>query len=192
MPPWRDVTPRLRCEFAHYERCRRGHVYAMSVNLGPEIERAALAKGKGAKRYLTGRLMHHLSSALGPACEFWFVLEETQDLHPRLHFHGAIGCDPNEEHKVRAALQAAAGKWGACNPQYQVKLEQNPDNYWVTYAFKRCPTGRRAPDPLSWRADPFMVTWDLKTGAGKLYATIKNLGAAGAPTAGGGSIGGTH
>jgi hypothetical protein len=170
--PWRDVTPRLRCEFAHYDLYRRGDVYAMSVNLGPKIERAALAEGRGAKRYLAARIAHHLGSALGRTCQFWFVLEQTDGRVRRLHLHGALSCDANEENAVRAALQAAAGKWSASCGQYQVHLEPNPDNYWVTYAFKDCPM-RKANKPSSWRDDPFMTTRDLKRGAGDLYNEIQ-------------------
>jgi hypothetical protein len=164
---WRDATPRLRGEFAHYELYRHGDVYAMSANLSAEIETAALREGERAKRYLAKRISYHLCSALGRTSQFWFVLEETPER--RLHLHGAISCNGNELGAVSRALQAAGGKWEASGRQFQVCLKPDPDNYWVTYAFKGCGVRTLRRFHPSWRDDPLFVTQDLKRRSEALY-----------------------
>ena len=42
--PWRDTTPYLRGEFAHYALKLEGEVVAITLDLGAEIERKALGK----------------------------------------------------------------------------------------------------------------------------------------------------
>ena len=79
--PWRDTTPYLRGEFAHYALKLEGEVVAVTLDLGAEIERKALAKADGAKRYLTERIDHHLEAEFGRKVEFWFRLEAGKGPH---------------------------------------------------------------------------------------------------------------
>ena len=58
--PWRDLTNRLRAEFAHFQLFFLGDVYAFSLNLSSDIEAKARGKGAGAKRFLTDRISRRL------------------------------------------------------------------------------------------------------------------------------------
>jgi hypothetical protein len=174
--PWRDASSRLGAEFVHYE-LSRNEAHSVSLNLGVEVESAALARGVGAKRFLSDRISYHLDAALRRTSQFWFVLEETRPRPGRLHLHGEIECNSDELPRVREALRKAAGKWDRHAVQYQVDLVPDPDAGWVTYALKdQRLLGRRVRSrmgPASWRDDPFMITQDLKRRASVLYNSVR-------------------
>jgi hypothetical protein len=148
--PWRDATPYLRGEFAHYALKLEGEVVAVTLDLGAEIERKALAKADGAKRYLTERIDHHLEAEFGRKVEFWFRLEAGKGPHNlpfsfrepasgrvKLHLHGEVGCSDTEQSKLRRTLQKAGGKWESHGVRYQAHTVANPDSGYLSYAFKK-------------------------------------------------------
>ena len=187
---WRDTTPHLRAEFAHYALELKGGVLAISLDLGAEIEDEALGKAGGAKRYLTDRIDHHLKAEFGRKLEFWFRLEAGDGPHHmpysfrepgsgkvNLHLHGEIGCSPAERSRLRRALRKAGGKWESRGVRYQAHTKANPDNGYVSYAFKNDPRLARrllgiegAP---SWCDDLLMVSLDLKRRSKALYESVR-------------------
>ena len=188
--PWRDTTPYLRGEFAHYALKLEGEVVAITLDLGAEIELKALGKADGAKRYLTERIDHHLEAEFGRKVEFWFRLEAGDGPHHlpfsfreptsgrvNLHLHGEVGCSDTEQSKLRRALQKAGGKWESRGVRYQAHTVPNPDSGYVSYAFKNDP--RLAHRMLgvesepSWCDDLLMVSLDLKRRSKALYESVR-------------------
>jgi hypothetical protein len=173
---WRDTTPRLQTEFAHYALYRFGEVSSFTLNLGSDVEAIALSKGVGAKRYMADRISYHLQAALGRKFQFWFVLQETDPPGRRLHLHGALCFNHNKESDVKAALRAAGGEWKAARGrEYQPDIDPIPsDNGWVTYAFLKCSVARKRPKTGSWHDSPSTMTQDLKAAAKCLYEEMRN------------------
>jgi hypothetical protein len=188
--PWRDTTPYLRGEFAHYALKLEGETVGIALNLGAEIERKALGKADGAKRYLTERIDHHLEVEFGRKVEFWFRLEAGDGPHNlpfsfreptsgrvNLHLHGEVGCSHAVKAKLRRALQKAGGKWESRGVRYQAQTAPNPDSGYVSYAFKNDP--RLAHRMLgvesepSWCDDLLMVSLDLKRRSKALYESVR-------------------
>ena len=174
---WRDTTFYLRGEFAHYALALAGEFSAITLQLSDEVEAEALKKGGGAKRFLTERMAYHLEAGLGRQVQFWFRLETADVPGSRLHLHGEIGCAPRELPKARAALRKAGGKWDARGARYQAHTTPEPDNGYVSYAFKSDPgQGHRvlriAREPAWWDA-PFMVTSGLKQQSRALYEAVR-------------------
>jgi hypothetical protein len=188
---WRDTTPYLRGEFAHYSLAQAGEFCAITLNLGDEIEAVALKKGRGAKRYLTERIAYHLQAALGRRVPFWFRLETADDdvtrfrldkageKGSRLHLHGEVSCQRAERRQVEKALRKAGGEWDLSGSRYQAHTHPAPDNGYVSYAFKHDPRlysrqfGMRG-EP-SWCDDLFMVSLDLKQQSKALYERVRPL-----------------
>jgi hypothetical protein len=176
---WRDATFRLRAEFANYALAQGGEFHAMSLNLGEVIEKAALKKGAGAKRFITLRVSYFLEAVLGRKIEFWFVLEESDQPARRLHLHGAVGCTSAEAKKVRHALRKAGGEWAPSGREFQARLRLNPDNGAVSYACKNpwlISDGilNRSGKPW-WGDDPFMITQNLKREAKAMYLSVRRF-----------------
>ena len=147
------------------------------MHLSEDVEKTALTLGDGAKQYLTDRISYYFDRLLGRTSQFWFVLEESNFPRPHLHLHGAIACSGHELKKVRKALRAAGGKWEASGVRFQVETKLEPDNGWVSYAFKNpYYLGERVlklSGNSSWRDDPFRITEDLKPGAMDLYKSVR-------------------
>jgi hypothetical protein len=182
---WRATTFRLRAEFANSALAIGGEAHAMSLNLGEAIEKTALEKGAGAKRYITLRLSYFLERVLGRKVEFWFFLEESDSSRRHLHLHGAIGCTSSERKKVRQALRKAGGEWEPAGAKFQTFLQLNPDNGVVSYALKNpwLVNDRildRSGKPW-WGDDPFMITQDLKREAKAMYRSVRDKVALSAP-----------
>jgi hypothetical protein len=154
-----------------------GEFHAMTLNLREDIERLALSKGRGAKRFLADRLAYHLRKALGRTVEFWFVLEFGPITRGRLHLHGEIQCSLEEAKKARAALRAAGGKWLAPAVRFQAETTHRPDNGCVSYAFKEPLFGSAGilnlSGSASWKDEPFAITRGLKDRARKLYDVLR-------------------
>jgi len=188
--PWRDTTPYLRGEFAHYTLKLEGETVGITLALGAEIERKALAKADGAKRYLTERIDHHLEAEFGRKVQFWFRLEAGDGPHHlpfsfreptsgrvNLHLHGEVGCSHAEKTKLRRALRKAGGKWESRGVRYQAHTVANPDGGYVSYAFKNDPRLAhrmlRVESEPSWCDDLLMISLDLKRRSKALYESVR-------------------
>jgi hypothetical protein len=177
---WRDASPRLRAQFAHYALIERGDHYAMALHLGHDIMARAFSAGPGAKRFLSQRLSYHLAAALHQKPEFWFMLEVARGNTPRLHLHGGISCKPTEVKAVRRALRRAGGEFDMGARRFQANLQKDPDDGLVTYAFKNpffltSRKSRRKVSGATWAENPFFITGDLKREAGQLYEAARGL-----------------
>ena len=175
--PWRQTTSRLHAELAHMVLASDGEFHAMTLNLREDIERQALAKGRGAKRFLADRIAYHLRRALGRRVEFWFVLEFGPVPGGRLHLHGEIQCSMKEAKKARAALRSAGGKWLGPAVRFQAETTRCSDNGYVSYAFKEPFFGSAGilnfSGSASWKDEPFLITRGLKDRARKLYDVLR-------------------
>ena len=176
--PWRDASLELRAQFAHFALVGGGGgAHAMTVNLSRNVEALALAGSSGAKRYLSRRLSHYLDQALGRSVQFWFELDVSDRPASRLHLHGGIACNANEVRGVKAALRRAGGEWAKNAMKHQVALSPDPDDGFVSYAFKDQILYEQRFlakfNGRSWCSDPLMITRRLKSDAKALYEGVR-------------------
>ncbi|WP_159010038.1 hypothetical protein [Bradyrhizobium sp. S69] len=140
-PAWVFTSDRAKLFAAN--RALTGVPYALSLNLGLDQEKAALASPKGFSAYMRGMIVRALQRELGYVPLFWFVVDTTSQ--GRLHLHGGIVCDDNVLNAIERALRHAGGDW-ASRKHHERQLDLTPQtdlDGWVDYALGNMPKVRR-------------------------------------------------
>lgn len=149
VPPWTRTTDYGKAIAANRVIAQRGG-YPFTLNLGPEVMKAANDDKKGFTDHMKRRVSRALKRVLGEDRPYWFALDVAEN--DRLHLHGAIQATENDLQKITDAMIHAGGKWASTHHrdkqfQFHGALNlQDPDRHpdgWVAYALRNCGKVRR-------------------------------------------------
>lgn len=154
-----------------------GTPFAFSLNLHPDVIRAANDNVRGFVDFIRRRVSLSLKRELGRTVPFWFVVETTSDGRP--HLHGGLAMNDNEDTAViERALAKAGDNWTTAGSRpADVRRQWAPDG-WAVYPLKRMGRSRRhlreaaGLDPKA-RVPLYAVTSDLRAAGEKIHADIR-------------------
>lgn len=144
---WNEAGDLGRLDYVNRAGALRGRPFAWTLNISPDVEKAANDNARGALDYLARRVRLNLGRQPALRDErllSWMVIETTDA--GRLHLHGAIFTDnPELLPSIREALTKAGGIWNAkAGHGYQTDLEPQRDlDDWSAYPLKRQGRTRR-------------------------------------------------
>jgi hypothetical protein len=111
MPQWEDLSQWMKVMMATMA-CHQWDLLTFNIHLHPDLERELVAS-QSVRPVLAERVRKHLTRAIGPGREFFFVVEghSKDTLAPTiLHIHGAAAIyRAGEANRVETAIAAAAG-----------------------------------------------------------------------------------
>lgn len=147
MASWNEAGDLSRLDYVNRAGALSGKPFAWTLNISPDVEKAANDDARGALNYLARRVRLNLDRQ--PALRdqqllSWMVIETTGA--GRLHLHGAIFTDnPELLPSIRDALTKAGGAWSSeAGHGYQTDLEpQRHLDHWSAYPLKRQGRTRR-------------------------------------------------
>ncbi|WP_410824348.1 hypothetical protein [Methylobacterium oryzisoli] len=139
---WRNAGDLTRAVYINDALSEFGTPFAFTVNLGPDVIKAANENRRGFVDLIRRRVERHLEKELGPSCAWWFRIETTKDGRP--HMHGAVAANGNELPAVRRALSKTGGTWCGAGKCYQtdVRVQDRPEG-WARYTVKAAGQTRR-------------------------------------------------
>jgi hypothetical protein len=138
--PWRDTTDILKATFYHRALTKMGSAVGFTLRLNDDVQSLARQQ-PDPLNWLQERIKRNLTKTLGWSPSFYAVLEETDDIKPKLHIHGELGLPRDMVTNkrlladVRRALRMAGGQWLKC-PQFQANLRLDVDEGWTSYIGK--------------------------------------------------------
>lgn len=111
MPQWDDLSLWMKVMLATMG-CQQWDLLTFNIHLHPDLERELVASQR-VRPALAERVRKHISKALGPGREFFFVIEglSKHTLTPTvLHIHsGAAVFEPGDARRIKVAVAKAAG-----------------------------------------------------------------------------------
>jgi hypothetical protein len=119
MPQWEDLSQWMKVMMATMV-CHQWDLLTFNIHLHPDLEQELVA-GQRLRPVLAERLRKHITRAVGPGREFFFVIEgfSKHTLSPTiLHIHGAAAVFAGGEAKrIEAAVAKGAGHLPAASKQ---------------------------------------------------------------------------
>ena len=143
---WEEAGELARLDYVNRAGMLRGRPFAWTLNVAPDVEKAANDNARGALDYLrraVDRSLKRVPALKDAALPMWLVVETTDA--GRIHLHGACFTDdPEHLPAIARALARAGGAWSGAGREYQVDLapQRDPDA-WAAYPVKRQARTRR-------------------------------------------------
>ena len=123
MPQWDDLSQWMKVMMATMA-CHQWDLLTFNPHIHPDLE-AQLVAEQHVRPVLAERVRKHLTRAVGPGREFFFVIESfsKHTLDPTfLHLHGAVAVYASgEDERIKAAVAAAAGHVRGASNQPRAK-----------------------------------------------------------------------
>jgi hypothetical protein len=138
--PWRDTTDILKVTYYHRALAEMSSPVGFTLRLNDDVQRLARQQ-PDPLNWLQERIKRNLTKVFGWSPAFYVVLEETDDMRPKLHIHGELAlphdlvCDKRFLANTKKALRAAGGQWPK-GTQFQANLRLDADEGWTSYIAK--------------------------------------------------------
>ena len=154
-----------------------GQPFAFSLNLGPDVIKAANDNARGFLDHVRRRVALNLKRELGRTVALWIVVETDDDGRP--HLHGGLALADNDRPVlVEEALAKAGGNWTRRGSRpADCRVQWEPDG-WAVYPLKRLARTRRhlrdaAGLPPGARTSIYSVTADLLAEGKRIHEDVR-------------------
>jgi hypothetical protein len=170
---WEDAGEKPRIIAINRALAEFGTPFAFSLNLDPDLIRAANDNARGFLDHVRRKVVRTLKRALGRVFPIWLVVETDNDGRP--HLHGGIALNDNDRpDEVEKTLAKSGGDWTRPgSAPADVRRQWCPDG-WACYPLKRLERTRRhlreaaGLDPDA-RVTLYSVTDDLREAGQRIH-----------------------